>query len=247
MFVWSLFSIIGVWIIHRTFDEFESLKVFSKKQFDFLNFLIYFLIILINFLLKKNFLILFLINILIFLAPFFIPIFIQKIRISRVKKEIIPCLDTIIMSMRSGKSFRQSIIDASGSSHIYMKLMLDEFLSSISFQKKPKTWSLDSEVNNFFGEIWTIERSTYRQVEMLLSFRRKISLINDFRQRSRQAMLQTRAQSMISAFIYGLVLIFVHFKFGLNRYPMMTFVSVLIFSAGFITTLKMGRSYKWKI
>jgi hypothetical protein len=247
MITWTLISIVGVWFVHRTLIEIENLKLIStEKQTEF-RIASYSLYIFVCYIFKNSTSGVIFINLLILCGPVVVPFVILRFRSQRAKKTMLATIDNLVLSMKSGQSFRMAVKEAMSNADFHLKILLEEFLSAAQFKKEPPKWSFDSELNSFLHELWLVDGSTTRQIELLLAFRRKLSLISNFRQRSRQALLQTRAQSLVTAFIYLLVLIYVNFKFSLGAHLNLLIVSLLFFSIGFITTWRMGRRYRWKI
>lgn len=247
MFVWSLLSIIGIAIADRTLHQIENLRIFSKRSEKYLRSMCFLAVILLNFVSRKHVFSLVGVNAVIILSPLIIPVIIESYRHKKIKDNLILIIDNLVLSMRSGKSFRVSLQHLVDHSDIYIKITLNELINALKYQKETKFLSNESEIQCFLAELALIDKTAHKPIEMLVALRRKLQMIKNFRQKSRQAMMQTRAQSLVTTGIFILVTIYVQFQFGLSNHKQLVTFSVIFFSLGFYFTFNMGRRYKWKI
>ncbi len=247
MLIWSLISIFGLMIVHRTLDECEQLRIFSPQRLNQFRLFIFLTVIALNFLFREHWSVLIGFNFVIFLSPWLTPIWIQKSRESSLKNQFLPIVDSLILSLKSGKGFRQSLQLCAQSGKPEIRHSLTEFLSALQYQKEMRTLSEDPQVLFFFQELGQVDESLHRPTEKLKALRRRLRVEKNFRQKSRQATLQVRFQSWIMTLLFLLVLAYVHHDFGISKHWALVLLSTLLFSIGLIVVQRMGGKYQWKI
>lgn len=247
MIIWCVLSIFGLWVAHRTMISCETLHLFSQRQLVNLRVLSFLTVVGTNFILKNNLSLLGGFNIVIFLSPWWCAHLIQQRREALLKEQFVPILDNLVLSMKSGKGFRQSLQLCFEKSPLSIQVALKEFMSSLLYRKEMTGVTSDPQILLFFGELSQIDLSLHKPVERLKSLRRRISIERNFRLKSRQALLQIRFQSWIISIMFLGLLIFVHYQFGLQNHLKLVFLTCGIFFLGQIWILRSGKSYKWKL
>lgn len=247
MLVWSSLSLFGLWIAHRTLLTCEQLQIFSSSLMIRTRMFIFLTVVMSNFLFRDLIILLFAVNIVIFLSPWWVPPLIERHREQLLKKQFIPILDQLILTMKSGRGFRPSFQMCLERNNQAIQYTLNEFLSALQYQKETKSLSQDPKISLFFHELALIDQSAHRPVDRLKALRRRLMIEKSFQQKSRQALLQVRFQSWIISGMYLLVLAYVIHDYGIKKYLGLILVSSILFAAGLITVQKMGRGYQWKI
>jgi Flp pilus assembly protein TadB len=247
MLIWSSLSLFGLLIVHRTLTECETLQIFSEQLMNRYRLFSFLTVVALNFLLRDFIFMLIALNIAIFLSPWWVPFLIQKHRESSLKKQFIPIVDGLILSMKSGKGFRPAVMTCGERSALTIQHTLKEFLSAIQYQKEIQSLSKDPKIVFFFQELMQVDQSAHKPVEKLKALRRRLVIEKNFRQKSRQALLQVRFQSWIISAMYLLVLGYVQHDFGLRTHLKLVLGSGFLFCIGLFVVQKMGRNYKWKI
>jgi Flp pilus assembly protein TadB len=247
MLIWSMLSIIGLWIVHRTLRTGEVLQIFSVEHAVRIRMISFLTVVGLNFLLRDVILLLSALNIVIFLSPWWVPMWIQRRRELLLKEQFVPILDQLIMSMKAGRGFRPSFQGCLERNTWHVRFVLKEFISALQYQKEITSIGRDPQIQLFFRELSQVDQSSHKPVDRLRALRRRLMMEKGFRQKSRQALLQVRFQSWIISGMYVLVLGYVQFDFGLRKHLGLVGFSSTLFLVGLITVQKMGRNYQWKI
>lgn len=247
MIIWCGLSMFGLLVAHRTTSSCESLSLFSRRWHLNLRVLGFLTVVGTNILLRNNLAALGGFLIVMFLSPWWFANVIQRRREALLKEQFVPILDSLILSMKSGKGFRQSLSPCFEKCPVTAQVTMKEFISSLQYRKEMTQVTSDPQILLFFGELSEIDRALHKPLERLRALRRRISIEKNFRQKSRQALLQIRFQSwIISTMFLGLV-VFVHYQFGLKNHAKLVFLTAGIFILGQVWIQKSGRNYKWKL
>lgn len=111
---------------------------------------------------------------------------------------------------------------------------------------KSKTAPTLSQQQYFFDEIDEILNSKTQISVQLNELRQFLSLRTNLRHRSRQILLQTRAQAMVCTLIY-IFFWFLSCRFlSMNVFSTASVASLALFCVGLIIILKLGTGFKWK-
>lgn len=247
MIIWWILSLFGLLITHRTLSSCETLQLFSNKQLINIRHFSFLTVIVMNFVLRKNLLLLGGWNIVIFLSPWWLAHIIQSRREMILKREIVPILDSLILSMKSGRAFRPSLMSYVEKSTTAVKVTMQDFLSSLQYRKNIRQLSSDLQISFFLLELAEIDQASQRPIDRLKALRRRIYLENNFRRKSRQALLQVKVQSWILTTMYFFLTLFVHFQFDLNKHRVLAINSFALFMFGFLVLRRIGRNYRWKL
>ncbi len=244
---WMLFSLFGLVVVERTIISLVSMKLILPDQAQVLRVFFLFLQIVINILLRDHILLLVAVQFVWFCLPDLFAVIVQKQRESLFQEQLISMLDSWIITMRSGKSLRQAQLFYLEKTKKPVQYILNEYMIAIQYQQNVVNLSQNRQMQIFFRELEQIEKQSHKSVERLKALRRKLMMEKFFRQKSRQATLQVKSQSLIISFMYVGLMIYVHLSFGLARYQMLVMFSLVLFIVGLVCVQRMGRFYKWKI
>lgn len=170
-----------------------------------------------------------------------------KFRRNIVKGEFASILETLIVEMKSGKAFREAVKSYLDCSEGYKKSVLNEFLCPLLQQEQNSTRYFDLKTATFFEELLRIERSSSRVIDRLVSLRHKIRTEHEFKIKVRRAMLQTKAQALVVAILYILLLTYSASVYEWNLLKPFVLISGVFFILGVIVLLNIGSRFKWKI
>ena len=247
MLIWSILSIFGLLIVHRTLIECETLQIIPSRQLTRVRSISFLTVIAFNLSLRDHVGILLLLNFAVFLSPWWLPLSIQKRRESALKNHFLVILDSLILALQSGKALRPALLAQLEVSSPNIRYPLQEFLSALRYQKEAKQLSRDREIQFFFHELSEIHRSAHKPIDRLKALRRRLIMERNFRQKSRQALLQVRFQSWIMVIMYLAASFFVAHQFGIRPFFGLFCFSSILFAVGFCFVQRMGRAYRWKI
>lgn len=152
-------------------------------------------------------------------------------------------LDQTILSMKSGRSFLDSLRISARNLHERTQIYLSDVISTIELRQIPEKMRHD-EIGFF---LIRVAQNPGRQIDQIKSFRYRKKVEAEFRAKVRKALTQTRAQALVISIIYLLLLIFVIENFGFRKNSMTIFASAILMLCGVFSIYRMGRGYRWKI
>jgi hypothetical protein len=153
----------------------------------------------------------------------------------------------IILKMKSGRSFRQSLIEATAESDPLMRAKLSEISSVVAFSQQRSRSSSDHFIIEVINEFAAADHQPHSAMKRLCVFRDKLKIEENFRRRSGQMLARTRAQSLVMSGLYLAVLIFMICKFGWKSNSDLMIASFAFFSAGAAWIWISGRKMRWKV
>ncbi len=175
-----------------------------------------------------------------------IPYWVELRRRSQFEANVLIAMDVVLLSLRSGKSFRDSL-SALSSKESGFGYYLREVSTFILLKQPLPVEVSDGRILRVYTELRLAEESSHRIGDRINAFRCLLKVEDTFRQKSRRAMLQARAQSLVVAVLYLLVLIFDLINFSQDLDYRIIFLSVSLFLIGTIWIWKLGRNHHWKI
>ena len=163
------------------------------------------------------------------------------------RDQFIATLSLIILKMKSGKSFRQALLETADESSPSTRAKLSEIVNVVSFSQQNTTRAQDQFVCEVIDELIKVDETPHSAIQRLSVFRDRLQIENDFRHKSGQAMAQARAQSLIMSFLYVALLFFVVSRFGFRGNERIILLSALLFAIGATWIWSGGRGFKWKV
>ncbi len=182
---------------------------------------------------------------LMFLASL-VPFWVELRRKSEFNESLVSAMDAILLSLKSGKSFRDSLGEISTAEAQY-GFYLKEIASLILLRQTFSIKNSDPKIQRVYFELKMADQSTHRIADRIKSFRYQLKVEENFRQKSRMATLQARAQSIIVGILYFLALIFDFVNFSKNLDFKFIGISFLLFIFGTFWIWNLGRSHQWKV
>lgn len=240
-----LILIIGLMSEYRIFSKFWEEKIIRKEQMKFFFLLFFILSFVISILFQKKPFLVWFVMLIANLLSFFVPFIIQKRRKNDFQRESIVLMDKIISSVKSGSSFRdtlKSLQDKNGTQSYYFS----EIFQAIFLDQSPERISSDAQVQRLYFEMKQITGNPHRIADRLVALRRTLKTEAWFAQKTKQALLQSRAQSLIMTVLYLALFFFVFWSGQLKGNSDIILISILLYSIGTFWVWKMGRGYRWK-
>lgn len=184
-------------------------------------------------------------------SPLAIAAFALSLRVSRrasnFKIEVISALSIILLKMKSGRSFRQSLVETTHESTHHLREKLSEITSVVSFSQQKPRLIRDHFVRELVDEFILIDQQPHAAIRRLGVLREKLRTEDDFRRRSGQVLARLRAQSFVMSALYGAVAAFMIWKFGWRANANVLATSAFLFLIGLMWMLSGGRNLKWKV
>ncbi len=168
-------------------------------------------------------------------------------RARNFQKDVLGVLSILILKMKSGRSFRSSLIESTSECDSHMRAKLSEIASVVAFSSQAKTTQTDPFVRELIDEFRVIDQQPHSSLKRLMVFREKIRVEDDFRRRSGQVLARLRAQSFVMCGLYLAVLLFMVAKFGWAPNARVLLISILLFLIGVAWIWFGGRRLKWKV
>jgi hypothetical protein len=244
VFVQLLLSLFGIVVVHRILSLFEKEEVFEVKK---LRFTLIFLQIPLTFhLIFKDLtaFVLFYIGaflIILILSSKIIEIFRQK----TFEQTHLLILQRLILLISAGQSPKFSLKKICDGLSTFEKRIYSPLIT-IFDDTTSKNNEKSAQRSFFFAELAAILNSNSHISEQLTAFRRILSLQHNLRHRSRQTLMQNRAQAIVCAVIYVFILalsiMFLRFEWMSNVF----LVSLLLQISGIYFVFTIGRKISWK-
>lgn len=240
-----LIILVGLMSQNRILGHFVKEKIIQRSEKKI--FLALFLIIyssLVLFSLNKPIFIWFIV-VLVNILSFLIPELIKNRRKNDFQEKSLVFVDSIIGFLKSGRSFRDTlkIIKEENQFQFYL---FDEIIEAISLNQRPEHLSSDIQVQRLYSELLFIMNSQHRVIEKMVSFRHVLKTELWFTKKAKQALLQSRIQSLMMSIFYISLIVFNLYSGNIKGNFDLLFYSIGLFTLGFYWIWKMGRNYKWK-
>jgi Flp pilus assembly protein TadB len=237
-------SIFGLILGLRTLSALCFRLHFDQSRTSQLQIVVTFVIVLLSLVLREHLFLQILITTAIFLTPLLIDLAVFHHRSHYFRQEIVSFLDGLLLQMRLGRSFKDSIQNNLPGRPAWFEKEFQLFVEALSLRQK-----FSGVIANkaFFHELEQVATTPVKQIDRLKSFRRKLKIEDDFRQKSRKALLQVRAQSALLCLMYVPIFIFQIVRGVMQQAPLIMLVSAVLFVFGTVWIANAGRRYKWKI
>ncbi len=175
--------------------------------------------------------------------------YISSKRLKRYQTQAIRSLDFIVLSLKCGLSFRSSIRKASMHSSndgLIMRISVRNLETQTRYIKSGYI-ARDFHIftQEFVDNLLEIDVCGSHQIEQIEIVRERYKLLENFRQKSRQAQLQARAQSIIMSILYFSCLIFAFQKWGFTQTRTLFLISFVLHALGGYLIWKKSGISKW--
>ena len=172
-------------------------------------------------------------------------------RRSRIfQSDALAVLSILILKMKSGRSFRSCLIEASNECDPRVRVKLSEIASVVAFSQQEKSHQTtlnDPFMRELIEEFRLIDQNPHASLRRLSVLREKIRVEDDFRRRSGQILARLRAQSLVMCALYAAVFIFMVMHFGFHANARALSFSAMLFLCGTAWMWLGGRRLKWKV
>ena len=177
---------------------------------------------------------------------FLVPFWIEWSRRQQFNLMLISAMDAILLSLRAGRSFRDSLAEIS-SGEVDYGFYMKEIVTVVLLRQSLKVNNTDVGIQRVYLELKAADQSLHRIADRIKSFRYQLKVEENFKQKSRMATLQARAQSVVVGILYFFALIFSFSTFSKNLDIKIVGTSFLLFSLGTVWIWKLGRTHQWKV
>lgn len=153
-------------------------------------------------------------------------------------------LDQVILSMKSGRSFRTAIKESMRAfSRQKMSRVLQEIIERMEHGGRLGT--AQPIAREILDEFLAIEASGARMIASLENLRSSFRMKFIFRRRSGQVSLQSRLQAAISSLLY-MPLLFFHVRSG-HLFELRTLISIMLFVFAQAWIHMLARRFRWTV
>jgi hypothetical protein len=168
-------------------------------------------------------------------------------RRSRIfQNDALAVLSILILKMKSGRSFRASLIEATSECDQRLRVKLSEIANVVAFSQQEKSHN-DPFMRELIEEFRLIDQQPHASLRRLSVLREKIRVEDDFRRRSGQVLARLRAQSFVMCVLYGFVFAFMCWHFGFRDNARTLCYSTMFFLCGTAWMWIGGRKLTWKV
>lgn len=180
----------------------------------------------------------------------FVLIFFTNYQFQRQKRELLrsqlaPFLLKVSLSLKIGMSLREALRKESLSEAKYFQDVMADMLSAL--EKNQKIEFQAREFETFFNLIEKLSREPAKIVTRIDLLRKKLEIEQFFSAKMAQILSQPRAQAVIIAILYSLLILFLVFNFRFELWRSALLGSLPLFFLGQVFIFKLGRRYQWKV
>jgi len=175
-----------------------------------------------------------------------VTIFVTKhIRERRFRQDFVDFTDRLILQVRSGHSFRNSLEVSNTKTPQSSRLKVEKIIEAVHFSQKIET--SNTFVREIFEELSSVQLFPHKTLDRLCAFRRKMKIEDDFRRRSGRIVRQVRIQIIFLICMYVAVMSFVTLRFGFLENFKIILCSLALFTLGLLGFFYLGVKKQWKI
>ncbi len=156
-------------------------------------------------------------------------------------------LSIILLKMKSGRSFRQSLSEVTAETQPRWRAKLSEIASVVVFSQQNTRMIADPFVAEIVQELSLIDRQPHAAARRLRVYRDKLRTEEDVRRKSGQILSRLRAQSLVMLGLYLAITVFMINKFGWVANRSLICASMFLFAIGSVWMFMGGRKTRWKV
>lgn len=247
MFFHVLVNIFGMFFVFRTTDYYKDVMILTLDECIFIKLSFSLLITVSIFVITTK-----LINFFVFICLILILLIVLCELISYQRQNQFhqgfeAFLDRVILYIRSGNSFRESLIKANHSSPLAFREKMNQIFEFVFFSQHTEGVKLSQSVEKIVKKLKVIEQSNQKVLQKMLSWRQCIQIESEFRQKSKIIKRKIQIQSFVISFLYLILAIYVLAEFNFYKIKEIFFLSSFLFLIGNAWILYSGRRMKWKI
>lgn len=167
-------------------------------------------------------------------------------RISEVRGQYFWIVNRVIIEIKSGKSFRSSFnhsLSALSQKFAEWKVEIGKFVTFPQHLLDEK-WNSNAEDQLFLRTMSAAFHSSSHSLIILESYREHMTVLRNFRRRSRQVTVQIRAQMIVMVILYVGALIYFLKKYD-EELSGFLWCSLSLFFVGLVLVFLLGRKTKW--
>jgi hypothetical protein len=168
-------------------------------------------------------------------------------RATNFKRDTLSTLSIVLLKMKSGRSFRQSLLETTSECTPHLRAKLTEITNVVAFSQQGTRAIRDPFVRELVDEFILIDQQPHASTRRLTVLRDKLRIEDEFRRRSGQVLARLRAQSLVMCGLYLAVLCFMIWKFGWRPNIRAMTAATALFSFGVAWMWIGGRRLKWKV
>lgn len=245
MFVLISILIFGLMFVLRIYKFNERNRIFDNQILKNVQMIIIFLTLACCLLFIKRYFFMW-IAVLTAICSLLVTIFVTAhFRERKFRQDFVDFLDRVILQVRSGHSFRNSLEISNAKTADSSRCKLEKIIEAVHFSQKVDT--SNSFVREIFEEMSLVQHFSHKTLDRLCAFRRKIKIEDDFRRKSGRIVRQVRIQIVFLLFMYVGVLLFVGSRFGFLDNLKIILWSMGLFIVGLVGFFYLGVNKQWKI
>jgi Flp pilus assembly protein TadB len=156
-------------------------------------------------------------------------------------------LEMIILLMRSGRSFRDSLQYVINGGDEGNRRTWEELWDVVVFSQQTTSFLAVPFLQQIAMEFIKVDRQSHKSLERLRAFRRQLKMENDFRRRSGQAQTQALIQVVVMSILFVGLLSYVTWDYGFRAILKPAVFSLILFLIGLQCVWIISRRFKWSV
>ena len=235
-------------IFFQKSDQLRTKNLISQSTMTKIVAAYFFWLLVWSILLKPSLLIFVVVVFLPLLLVEYLPFYIGQMRKSEFKKNLLCLIDSSIVKMKSGQSFRSAIRSASQELPDQTRIKVEKITEQLLFEpQEPGVVSQDTEIEAMLSFFHELEREPHLVLRRLELFREQLRVESKFNAKIKSALQQLKAQAAVLSILYSLLLTAVCFKFSFAKNSRVITASVVLFVIGSLFIMRQGKGFKWKV
>jgi Flp pilus assembly protein TadB len=161
--------------------------------------------------------------------------------------ELFKFIDEIILTMSTGRSFRDAFVSICQQNESYFtkKILEIHRSSQLNTIENIKNWQNEPKFLDIWHLFQSVEQNSHKQLEKLRAYRRQLFWEQNFRRKSSQATAQVKAQAFVLTILYVALLIYVIKTIGGNNIRWIL-MSLILYLTGLLSLYILGKRKPWK-
>jgi len=240
-----IFFASGLLFVHRMLMQLQQERIFATSTLTKIGTVFFLSLVLFAALMPMRFA---MITICVLQAMFsFLMSAVARFRENHFKKSALAVIEEIVLSMKTGRSFRHAFEDAKRSCDAFTQQKLAEIMSLVAFSQQTET-SVMSKFAKFLVEEFThVDQKPYRSIQRLEILRTRLKMERNFRRRSGDAVKQVRLQALVLLILYICMFVAVSQHVQLVQYLSLLMTSMMLMLTGYVLMWWLVRSFRWKV
>lgn len=176
------------------------------------------------------------------------PKFLKTIRERYFERDFKNSLQQILLSMRSGRSFRSSLTQCVQlETNIHHKKIMAQVADFVVFTQHKSNQFRAKTLRKVVFELKKADSDPHLSVLRLENLEKWLKIRSEFRRRSGKVLAQIRIQAVVTLTLYFAVSIFMAMAYEFETFRHLFFISLLLMIVGTTCLFTSGRRLRWRL